>query len=324
MAPIRRRLVFLVLAGVVLALLGCDASGPDASRELAIQGILSASLSESGDLAVIGSIHHGANVWDLSRGERLFDWNLKPGEKTVFRAVALSGDGRRAVTAEDRSLAVWDATSGQSVGFWKASDKVLAIAIDREGRLAVIGQQNNQAVIFDLVKGAELFILPHAAEVYAVAIDAAAGVVMTGADDFSAVIWNAKTGEPLHRIAHGNQVKSVALSSDGRLAFSAAQREKGRVFDVISGDVQATIPLDYENFTSARFSADAGQLMLGTFRGNVYLFGARDGRRAGHWKAKPRSSWGPASSSAVLDVALRSGTIVAVLSDGMQQNFTLR
>jgi WD40 repeat protein len=300
---------------------GCDAPGPSSSRELAVQGILSGAISPNGNFAVIGSIHHGGSGWDLMKGERLYDWNLKSGEKTAFRAVAISGDARRAITVEDRSLAVWDTTTGQSLNFWQASDKILSIALDQEGRFAAIGQQNNQAVLFDIRSGAEKFVFSHGAEVYAVAIDAQAGFVMTGADDFSAVIWSASTGQPVHRFQHANQVKAVGLSPDGTLAFSAAQREKGKVYDVVSGDVKATIPLDYENFTAVRFTADNSRLLLGTFRGDIYLFSGLGAQKLGHWKAKPRKPWGPASSNAVLDLALRGSSVVSVLSDGMQQTF---
>lgn len=317
---IRRLSVCLML--VVVA--ACDAPGPASTKEIAVQGILSAAISEDGTLGVIGSIHHGGNAWDLARGERLYDWNHKSGERTTLRAVALSGDGRRAVTVEDRNLAVWDTQTGASLKFWQAGAKILSIALDQKGDFAAIGQQNNQAVLFDVNRGAEKRVFAHTAEVYAVAIDARAERVMTGSDDFSAVVWNAQTGEPLHRYDWGNQVKTVGLSRDGTLAFAAAQREKGRIYDLQSGDVKSVIPLEYENFTLARFTPDAQQILLGTFRGDVYRFATADARAMGHWKAASPQPFGPASSDAVLDIAQRGGELVSIISNGLLQTFTLQ
>lgn len=316
----------LAAAAVLVAILlaGCDAQGPAATREVAVQGMLSGAVSADGRFGVVGSIHHGGSGWDLAAGERKFDWNHRAGERSTLRAVALSGDGRRAVTVEDRDLAVWDTSTGQSVHYWQASAKILALAVDREGRLAVLGMQNNQAVVFDIQRGAERQVLPHKAEVYGVAISDDGRRVMTGSDDFTAVVWNGETGEPLQRFEHVNQVKIVALSSDGALAFSAAQRQPAQIRDAGTGEVRTVIPLERENFTAVRFSPDAAQVLLGTFRGDVYLFDTRNAARFAHWQARSRQPWGPGSSGAVLSLAWRGSDIVGLTSDGLLQTFAPR
>ncbi len=300
----------------------CDTRKPESVQEVAVQGVLSAEISRDGSFAVVGSIHHGGSGWDLQAFNRLYNWNHQSGQLSTLRSVALSGDGRRALTVENRDLVVWDTTTGQALNFWQTGDKVLAAALSGDGSLAVLGQQNSQAILFDVNAGAERQVFAHEAEVYAVGISDDGSRVITGADDFDAVLWDATRGLPLHRFSHDNQVKQVAISADGSRILTQAQREKAVIRDAVSGDAIATLPLEYENFTAARFSADAGELLIGTFQGDVYLYRLSDVSQIVHWQAKGKNPLAAgARSGAILSVAFQGGSALALVSDGSFQRF---
>ncbi|WLQ13654.1 hypothetical protein O5O45_28405 [Hahella aquimaris] len=313
----------LILSACLL-LSGCGGKGPESSLKVAQQGLLSAGLSADAGYALIGSLQHGGSLWVLGKNERLYNWNHEQGEFSTIRAVAMADDAKLAITAVDADLVVWNVSDGHSLNFWRAPDKISNIAIGPNDKYALLGMRSNQAVYFDLQKGQSRYEFPHKAEVTSVDISGDNRWAITGSDDQSARLWRLDTGALVHTFSHSNQVKTVALSNDGALAFSAAQREDAVIWDAISGDAKAKLSYRYENFTSARFSADGRRLLLGTFRGDIYLVDVANGNEIGYWSAKARRIWGPASSGAVLDMAFAAnGEVIAITSDGMLERFKL-
>jgi len=315
--------VIVFMLAVTFVCVACEGQKPEKTLQVAAQGLISGALAENTGFAVLGSIQHGGSFWNTTSGERQYNWNHRAGEFSSLRAVGLAGNGKVAVTVEDKDIVVWDMSTGQSLQFWQAPDRVMAIAVGQHGQYAILGLQNRQAVYFDIRQGSAVYEFQHDAEVFAVSLSRNGEFAMTGSDDRTARIWRLDDGALLHKFDHGNQVRAVALSEDGAQAFSAAQREEAVVWDSNSGSARTRLDFRYENFTAARFIEGGSKLLLGTFRGGVYLVSSSSGEKLKHWTAKPRQLFGPASSAAILDVAAdSSGKVVALSSDGLVQYFS--
>ncbi|RMF14956.1 MAG: hypothetical protein D6758_10575 [Gammaproteobacteria bacterium] len=314
----RSRILALLLAG--LALTGCGAQGPADRFVVAVQGVIDSAISQDGQSAVIASVHHGGSLWDLNARGRKYNWNHAQGEYTTLRAVAISGDGSRALTIKDSDLVVWDARTGQALNFWRAPDKVLSATLSQSGHRALMGLQNNRAIYFDVDRGQTLYTFDHEAEVYGVALSADDRYALTGSDDFKGRLWRLDTGELVHTFAHRNQVKTVALSPDGKLALTTSQREDVVLWDTESGNARNRLAFTYKNFVSARFSEDGRQLLLGGFQGDVYLMDTNSGSELAHWQMQPKKVVGR-SSKAIDSLAFNGSKVVAVTSDGQVQFF---
>lgn len=311
-----RKLHLLLL---LLLLSGCSA-GPDSQFQLAQQGLLSADLSRDGSYSVIGSIHHGGSLWDVDRNERIYSWNLKEDGFSSFRTVALSGNGKVAVTTEEKSIAVWSTETGESLGYWQAADRVLSVAVDESGTKALIGMRDGGLDLFDLKQGSVIQRLNHSADVRSVAISSNGKVGLSGSDDFTAIAWDLDRGEKLHVQTLRNQIKTVTLSESGDLAFTSSQREGASIWETLSGKVISQLDSRYTNYASARFSTDEETILLGTSAGQVELRSVRSGDVQKEWQAAPRKAYGGASSKAIL--AVNIGTpIKAMTADGMLQSF---
>jgi len=312
-----RRLLF---AAATLVLTACT-KGPDAGFQLAQQGLLSADLSSDGSFAIIGSVHHGGSLWDAKRNERLFSWNHRPEGFSSFRTVALSGDATIAVTTEEKSIGVWSTESGKSLGFWQARDRVLAIDIDQKGQRALIGLRDGGLDYLDLRTGQVLQQLNHEADVRSVALSSDGSIGISGSDDFSAKTWDLSRGALIETLTLRNQIKQVAVSNDGELAFTSAQREGAFIWESRSGKTVTAIESRYTNYSSARFSEDGKQLLLGTSGGQIEVRDVQSGAQQSLWQAKPRKSFGGASSKAILSVS-EAGKVFALTADGMIEQFS--
>lgn len=314
------KLLTSLMIALVGLLCGC-AEGPHQTFQLAHTGLLSGALSDDGRFAVIGSVHHGGSLWDIQNNERLYDWNHQSGEFSSIRAVALSGNGKAAVTCVGDNMVLWDTTTGEAKEFWRAPDKILSIKLDASGDRALMGLENGTAAFFDMRNGSTIHVFAHDAEVGMVAMDASAKLGITGSEDKSAKVWDLETGKLLHTKTLENFINTVALSPSGDLAFTTSLREDAMVWNTRDGTTVFSVPNRYTNYHAAVFSDDERSLSVGTFQGEVKRWQLSDGAETGSWQAKPRKAYGGASSKAIVALIDQNGTLTALTSDGMMQRF---
>lgn len=283
---------------ITLAGAGCsDDRLPSASFDLAAQGVFTAALSEGSELTLIGSLNHGGSLWRNSGNERLFNWNHKQGEFSQLVAANFSVEGTRAVTADPRTLVVWDTASGAALAFWTTPSAAMDVALGPGGTLVLMGLEDHSAVIFNAETGDHVHTLLHEGVVGSVAISADGRWAVTGSDDETAVLWDLSNGEPVHKLAHDNPVRVVALSASGRMIFTASQNRAVTVWNGADGTPLHRLSKTNTGITSARFSKDERYLLLGYVNRNIELWDAANGRLLESWDAKARNPWHPTGAA---------------------------
>lgn len=291
--------VRVCLCGALLNLGGCLEPGSvQDSYELAAQGVYTGALSAGSDLALIGSLNHGASLWSTRDHARLFDWQHRAGEFADLVAGAFSPDGTRAVTADPRTLVVWDTRSGEATASWTTPGSTLSVALADDGRV-LMGLTDHSAVLFDAQSGAHLETFLHEGTVGSVALSADGRWALTGSDDESAVLWDTDSGSAVHRLPQDNPVRVVALSEAGRYAFTAAQGRAVTVWRGADGEPSLVLSERNPGVTSARFSRDERFLLVGYVNRLVELWDLTTGRRVQRWHTAPGNPWN-ATGGAVL------------------------
>jgi WD40 repeat protein len=140
-------------------------------------------------------------VWDVESWEALSP--LKGHSGRIYD-VALTADGRRAVSAsDDTTLKVWDVESGRP-------------------RRALESHRYTPP--------------PHAGWINGVALGADSQRAVSASDDHTLKVWDLASGKELCTLAgHSGSVNGVALSADGRLALSASVDKSLKVWDLKKG-----------------------------------------------------------------------------------------
>ncbi|MBV1904722.1 MAG: hypothetical protein KUG75_01485 [Pseudomonadales bacterium] len=298
-------------------------SEPAKSWPEAAQGIFSGALSLDSELNIIGSLNHGVSLWRTTRNERVFSWNHSQGEYTTLVAAAFSPDGKRAVTTDPRTLVLWDTTSGQALQYWATPATVLDIVLARDGHQVLMGLGDHSAILFDALTGKHLNSLLHSGRVNSVALSENQLFALTGSEDFSAKLWDLSTSTVRHNFRHTNPVRIVALSADAKLAFSAAQGQKLILWDATTGFALHTFNRHNPGVTSARFSRDGHELLIGYVHRRVELWDTKNFKLLASWKVKPRKLW-QTSGSAVLELGFgnRPNHYYALSGNGMVSELT--
>lgn len=302
------------------ALVACS-EGPSSVKQLATQGLLSGELDPKGTSAVIGSVHHGGSFWDTKKNERVFDWNHQAGSFSSIRASAISKDGSRAVTCEDKNLVLWSTDTGKSLQFWQADDRIESISLNNDGSKALLGLRDGTVSYFDLNRGVGIHTFSHSAPIRATDLSADGKTGLSAGDDNKAKILDLSTGKEIYTLTLNNQIKTASISDSGKLAFTTSQREDALVWDTKTGKETFKFKNRYVNYTSADFSDNEQFLTLGSFQGDISRWQIKTGKKVNSWKAKPRQAYGGASSKAIIDLVDQKSKVIALTSDGMLEVF---
>lgn len=314
MARSRTGLVWIALAMGS----GCDSSeAPSASWDLAAQGLYTATVSDGGNLVLVGSLNHGGSLWRTIDQERLFDWNHRAGEFSDLVAVAFSPDGQRAITTDPRTLVLWDTQTGESLGFWATPGAVHSVALGSDGRTVLMGLKDHSALVFDAVSGAYRQTLLHEGEVISVDVSRDGRIAITGSADETARLWDLASGAELHRLALGNPARLVRISDSGQLAFTAAQGRSVQVWNATTGAAVFELTDRNTGVMAAAFSGDDTRLLVGYVNRTIELWDLSTQTRIRHWRTEARNPWHE-TGAAVLAVGFGTapGIFWALSGDG--------
>ncbi len=311
----------LLIAGLFCSLTSCLADKPVSTSELAVQGAYTASLTQKGEFALVGSIRHGGSLWSLKalkKRERLFNWNHRSGNYTAFRATALSRDGRFGLTADDYQLVVWDVTTGESLGFWNTEGKILSVCLSDEGPFALIGLDNYEALYIDVRQGIIVKRLYHDSAVLSVDITGDGGLGISGSSNGLAYVWALRQGKEIRKWEHDQRVKLVALSRDGNKGFTYGQGNVGNIWDIRKNKTLFKIERNNVIITAARFDVKAKHFFVGDSMGTTQLWDITKGKLIKKWRAPKKNFWKP-EGVIIHDVSYgkKKGTYFSVASNGL-------
>lgn len=312
-----------ILALLLIALAGCSSGdAPKQTAEVAVKGLYSAELSADGTRALVGSIHHGGSYWDIEKNERRYSWNHQAQGYTNLVAAALSGNGRYAATADERTIALWDTRTGENISFWTAPGDILDIELTDAADFAILGMADRTAVVFDIKRGGVIRTFVHEDRVHSVALAERSRLLMTGSEDFKARLWKVSSGELLYTWELENQVNVTAISPNGKFAFAASQADRAIIVDTANGKILSELPIDKypytagASYTCARFSEDGSTLLTGASNRMVQLWNSADAKALGRWQGNKKERWKPTNPT-IMAVAFRGQSPVAIGSGGL-------
>jgi WD40 repeat protein len=161
------------------------------------------------------------------------------GHTDAVYGVALSGDGRRAVSASrDHTMKVWDLETGSELRTLQGHKNVVkGVALSGDGQLAVSASWDDTLKVWDVETGRELRTLQgHSDDVNGVALSGDGRRAVSASWDNTLKVWDVEVGLEFRTLqGHTGPVNGVTLSGDGRRAVSASDDRTLKVWDVAAG-----------------------------------------------------------------------------------------
>ena len=197
-------------------------------------------------ISFLHRFRYGVRVWNARMG--LKKLTLAGHSKSVV-AVALSRDGRRAVSAsQDLTLKVWDLKTGREL--WTLtgqSEPADGLAMSGDGRRAVSTSAHKALTVWDLDSGRELRTITDESKAFRAVKVTSEGQRAVSASGwrYELTVWDLECGCELRTwAAHSEYITDLAVSADGQWVVSSSYDKTVKVWRLSTGELVTTFTCD--------------------------------------------------------------------------------
>ncbi|MGA2986073.1 MAG: protein kinase [Terriglobia bacterium] len=211
------------------------------------------------------------------------------GHASDVHSVALSVDGRWALSGSWDSLRLWEVSSGKCLRTLEGhTDTVKSVALSGDGHWALSGSSDETLLLWEVSSGNCLRTIEgHGQPVRSAALSVDGRWALSVGEHHKFFrLWEASSGNCLRTFkGHTDDVTSVALSGDGRWALSGSGfGEAGpdytvRLWEVSSGKCLRTFEGHARRVDSVALSADGRLALSGSFDHTLRLWEVSNGNR---------------------------------------------
>jgi hypothetical protein len=160
------------------------------------------------------------------------------GHNDAVRAIAVSGDGKRAATGgDDRIVRVWDLTTAREIRrFTQHKAGVTGVAMTPDGKQVLSGSRDQSLRLWEASSGKEVraFAAPRG-PVLCVALTPDGLGAVSGHFDTTLRLWEVATGNELRRFSGHRQMVGGLACGAGGLVVSGSHDQTVRLWDAASG-----------------------------------------------------------------------------------------
>ena len=223
---------------------------------------------------VIVAHEHGANIWEVSTGERVIEIS----EHHPALAVAISPDGSRfALGPVNSSIAIYDSSTGKRLSeITQPNSKVNDLAFSPDGKLLASASSDRTVRFFETEKGAEVQNLRvHFTDAWSVAFSPDGKYVATSGTDFNTYLFDAAAIVNSPSFGDWSRVGTAwsAISTD-RSRIGTDIVEPGNYYDKMIYDLpmrSAKVFGSTDTTDSGSFSPDGTIIATGNRDGTISL-----------------------------------------------------
>ncbi|MGI1943331.1 WD40 repeat domain-containing protein [Shewanella glacialipiscicola] len=310
--------LLLVICTIFLA--ACSPKAEDISI-LTTEPSYSASLSSNGEFALVATQNSGVQCWDLSTHTLKYQW-IHGDINTGVTSTAISPNGAFAASLSRDSVAIWRMADGKSLGWWSLpssgesvavadngallvglndgsvmslnsarsalikflghKDRVNSVALSADGRLALTGSNDMQAILWQAQTGQPLHTWTLSSRITKVALNESGSLSFTNGSTNEAKIWDNTSGNLLNKL-----------------------------------DIQRR----QMNFSAVRFVNNDTQILTGTPAREVILWQRGTGKEIGKWQISLTKN-SQSRGAVVYSVAIRdTNKVVSISSQGLVETW---
>jgi cytochrome c len=229
------------------------------------------------------------------------------------RALAISSDGRTAVTGSFDSTAIrWSLTRNAAEQVLRFhADAVNAVALLGDGRAATAGADGRIAIWTPGNAEPDAVLEGHTAPIAALAVSPDGATLASASWDQTVRLWPLAGGAPRMLEGHAQNVNGVTFAPDGRTLVSVGYDQSVRIWPLSGSQAPAVVAMPSP--LNAVVVGGDGEIAAGGADGRVYFLTGR-GARAGEIAAgsKPVISLAISPDGALVAAAGIGGSVAVI------------
>lgn len=261
----------------------------DRRSQLGRQGavVRCSAISADGRLGITGDDDNGIVVWDLERGERI---QKLPGHPYAVGGVALTADGKLAISVGIGQARVWEPRSGQLLHTYAdrgvSSHGAVLVQHASGGTQALVAESGHELHRWGVADG-ELRSrhFAHAQDIQCVAATPDGKWYMTGGQDRVARVWQTASMTDISEASYRRAITSLCASADSSSFWISGGGDGTRQLSLLNGRELGRIPP-----SSAHALAVAGdRVVTGGSERRVEVHARSSGAQLASWE--PTKDW---------------------------------
>jgi WD40 repeat protein len=231
-------------------------------------------LPDSKHLYISNPLSFEVELWELSSGH--LEQTLS-GPTSNITNLVISDDGSTLAASElwDRSVWLWEADTGQSIGAYEVYidtgyRKLLAISFD--GQLIASGDERDGAGVNNVQPGETMYIVPDITEGVGslkFSPDGKTLAVISGADDLTLI--EARSGALQHKLQTALTPQSLAFAPTGDIVAIGTYEGAIELWNVATGEAEDTLTGETRLIRNLAFSPDGLLLAAGVRDTRLYI-----------------------------------------------------
>ncbi|KAG8843576.1 hypothetical protein FRB96_003901 [Tulasnella sp. 330] len=203
--------------------------------------------------------------------------------------VAVSSNNKIVVSgSEDKTIRLWDATSGAAVGEVMAShtDEVTCVAVTPDCKIIVSGSMDKTLQRWDATSGAAIgeAMIGHGGGIVCVIVSPDSKTIISGSLDHALRLWDAISGAAVGQvmIGHHKGITCAVISPDGKTIISGSSDHTLRLWDATSGAAVGVVMTGHtDEIVCVAVSPDNKVIVSGSLDKTLRLWGATSGVAVG-------------------------------------------
>jgi WD40 repeat protein len=202
--------------------------------------------------------------------------------------VALSPDGKLALTEDSRIIRVWEIQSGKELRRFEGhTSQVQEMVFTSDSKRVLSVSRDGTCRLWEVDTGVELRCFEgHQGQVWGAALLTGDEQALTGGHDNMLRLWKLDTGKEIRCVEAPTIVSSLAVSADGTRALSCGNDKVLRLWDLTTHEQLLGLEHPWP-LRRAVFSPDGAKALTGPFGGQLILWDLKTGLEIRRFSGPP-------------------------------------